>query len=132
MSRTLVRVDVDDAQQVRQGLLLERPAVTDAGVVDQHIESTVRVSRVLDQGFAVQRIGDVAGDCRHAITALMDEVVEEIASPSLQQHVSPSTMQHTGELRAQARRRTCYQRDATVQAPQLVHKAPHPLKERLC
>jgi hypothetical protein len=62
----------------------------------------------------------------------MDEVVEAIASPSRQQYVSPSTMQDTGELGAQAPRRTCYQRDATVQAPQLVHNAPDPLKERLC
>jgi hypothetical protein len=67
--------------------------------VDHDIESTVRVSCVLDQGLPVQRIGDVAGDCRNAITALMHDVVEEVTSQGSQQHVSPSTMQHGRTVR---------------------------------
>jgi hypothetical protein len=62
-----------------QGLLLERPVITGASVVDQHVESAVP-ARELAEMLPVSRFSDVAGERFDPPPALLCQSVEEVGA----------------------------------------------------
>jgi hypothetical protein len=107
------QTDLDHPSQVIQGLVCQRSAIADAGIVDQHIEPAMPAGK-FGEVLAVQRVGDVAGQCLDPAPAFPCQLVQAVGAAGGNDDVRPGPMQHPGEACPQPSRGACHQGDTAV------------------
>ena len=87
----------------------------DAGVVDQHVDPAEVIERRRDEMLAGSIVGDVRGDGERT-GQLRGEPFETIEPAGGHDHLGTDGVEDSGEVRAEAGRRTGHDGDAAVEA----------------
>ncbi len=108
-------IHLDDLTQVVERLLLDGAVVTDAGVVDEHIEPAMGLEELSDC-FSMVRVSDVAGDRLDPLPALGRELIEAVAAAGGHNDMRSGLVQYAREASPETGRCPSDQRDPAVEA----------------